>query len=183
MHPYIKISTLNDFLFCPKSIYFHELYWKFDTANYHDLPQQKGKLAHQSIDSKKYSTSKNVLQWLEVFSQKYGLIGKIDIYDLETKTLIERKRFIKKIYLGYKYQLWAQYLCMIEIWYEIKHLKFYSMKDNKSYPINLPTVQDIEKFEQFLEKYRKFDPSKRKPTNPAKCKRCIYNRLCDVSLV
>ena len=182
MHSYIKISTLNDFIFCPKSIYFHQLYEKFDTHNYHDLPQQKWKIAHQTVDTKKYSTSKKILQWLEVYSQKYQIAWKIDIYDLETKTLIERKRLIKKIYIWYKYQLRAQYFCMIEMWYEIKKLKFYSMKDNKSYYIPIPDENITQQFEKLLEEYRNFDPSKRKPTNPEKCKKCIYNRLCDVSL-
>lgn len=35
-------------------------------------------------------------------------------------------------------QLYAQYFSMIEMGYEVKKLKFYSMEDNKMYPIKLP---------------------------------------------
>jgi hypothetical protein len=52
------------------------------------------------------------LQGLDVYSEEYGICGKIDIFDKKTGELIERKSLIKrendkeKIYLGYKLQLW-----------------------------------------------------------------------------
>jgi CRISPR-associated protein Cas4 len=101
------------------------------------------------------------------------------LYNKATKTLIERKTQIKQIYLGYKYQVWAQYLCMTEMGFPVKQIILYSLKDNKSYSIPLPTHQDIKEFENFLEKYKNFDVNNFKQTNIHKCEKCIYKNLCN----
>lgn len=111
MEPYIPISFLNDFIFCPRSIYFHQLYGGSDESLYHSTDQSEGKEAHKTLDNKSYTTAKAVLQTLEVYSQKYGIGGKIDTYDQAKKLLVERKKKIKVIYDGYIYQLYAQYHC------------------------------------------------------------------------
>ena len=85
MEAYISISFLNDFIFCPRSIYFHQMYGRASTRLYHTNDQVKGLTAHSSIDNQKYSTAKTVLQGLEIFSEQYGLCGKIDTYDSKTK--------------------------------------------------------------------------------------------------
>lgn len=183
MDSYIKISTLNDFTFCPKSIYFHELYSKYDSKNYHQKEQTEGKLTHQSIDKKTYSTSKKILQGISVFSEKYNLCGKIDIYHIEKRSLMERKTYVEKIYKGYVFQLYAQYFCMIEMWYDVERLRLYSMKDNKVYGIILPWKHEINEFERFLDTYIAFDINNiyfRQNSN--KCKKCIYRELCDLNL-
>jgi len=36
---YIPISTLNDFIFCPYSIYLHNVYENTDESLYHAIPQ------------------------------------------------------------------------------------------------------------------------------------------------
>ena len=183
METYIKISTLNDFVYCPKSIYFHELYDKYNTYIYHTTYQQQWKFNHESIDRQFYSNKKNILQSLTVYSQKYQLLGKIDLYNKATKTLIERKSYIKETYQGYIYQVWAQYLCLEEIWYKVKQIILHSKKDNKSYSIPLPSWKELEKFTKFLEDYHKFDLHNFKQTNPKKCQMCIYKNLCDIALI
>lgn len=45
---YIPISFLNDFIFCPRSIYFHQLYGRSNESIYHTTSQSEGKLAHKS---------------------------------------------------------------------------------------------------------------------------------------
>ena len=142
MEDYIKLSTLNDFIFCPKSIYYHNLYDNYDKDIYQEEAQKQGTKIHESIDNKTYSTRKTILQWLSVYSDYYKIAWKIDIFDLRTWELIERKTQIfldnnkkPKIYLWYKYQLWGQMLCLEEMWYEIKSLWIYSVKDNKKYRI------------------------------------------------
>lgn len=184
METYIKISNLNDFIFCPKSIYFHDLYNKYSSSNYHQKPQKKWKINHKSIDTQTYTTSKNVLQWITVYSTTYKLLGKIDIFDIDKWILIERKTKITKIYTWYKYQLWAQYFCLQDTWYNVQKLKLYSLEDNKSYNIPIPTEQETEKFNQLINRYKSFDPvsSHIKP-NPAKCKMCVYNQLCDIAVL
>lgn len=179
MEPYIQISKINDFIFCPKSIYFHGLYENFSEKTYHQSPQVKGKIKHESVDYQKYSTAKRYLQGLEVYSEKYNLAGKIDIYDKDAKALIERKNKITKIYDGYRYQLYAQYFCMVEMGYEVESLFFYSMSDNKKYEIDLPRGEELIKFESVLEAIRNFDMLKNNfKQNPAKCEKCIYAELC-----
>lgn len=182
MENYIKITTLNDFIFCPKSIYFHELYEKYNTSNYHKTYQKEWRINHESIDNQHYSNKKDILQWITVYSEKYKLLWKIDIYDKQTKTLIERKTKIKEVYLWYKYQLYAQFFCMQEMWYEIIKLKIYSMKDNKNYFIPIPDEEEKQKFEKFLTDYMNFDISKSFQQNPKKCQMCIYKELCDINL-
>lgn len=179
MEPYIQISKINDFIFCPKSIYFHGLYENFSEKTYHQSPQVKGKIKHESIDQGKYSTAKKYLQGLEIYSEKYNLAGKIDIYDAENKTLTERKNKINKIYDGYRYQLYAQYFCLKEMGYEVNNLFFYSMSDNKKYEIDLPTPSETAEFEAILDKIRNFDMLKNNfSPNPVKCAQCIYKELC-----
>ena len=58
---YISISTLNDFIFCPYSIYLHIVYMESDEGLYHATPQTQGRIAHETVDEKKGSTSKDVI--------------------------------------------------------------------------------------------------------------------------
>lgn len=179
MLSHIQITKLNDFIFCPRSLYFHGVYENFATKTYHDKPQKKGRLNHESIDQKTYSTSKKFVQSLPIYSKKYNLAGKIDIYDSEEKALIERKTRVKTIYDGYKYQLYAQYFCLIEMGFEVKKLLIHSLEDNKRYVIDLPIGEELKKFENLIEEIKNYDISndKTKP-NPEKCKNCIYSELC-----
>ena len=58
---YIAISTLNDFIFCPYSIYLHNVYMDTDEGLYHAIPQTRGKTAHQSIDWKYLNMLENTI--------------------------------------------------------------------------------------------------------------------------
>lgn len=180
---YIPISFLNDFIFCPRSIYFHQLYGRITQRLYQTTDQIRGTDAHKTIDRKKYTTAKTVLQGLAVFSEKYGIGGKIDLFDLNKSLLVERKKKIKVIYDGYIYQLYAQYYCLTEMGYQVKKMKLYSMDDNKSYPVKLP-VADRERqegFEKLIQDIYSFDLKTPFLTNINKCRHCIYCNLCDVT--
>ncbi len=187
MEEYIKLSTLNDFIFCPKSIYYHTLYDNYEKNIYQEQAQKEGILNHNSIETQKYSSKKNTLQWLSVFSENYKIAWKIDIFNKENWELTERKTQIfldekwkPKIYLWQKYQLWGQMICLEEMWYEVKTLFIYSLKDNKKYRIYKPSTKELLKFEEMLEKYKKFDLLKKNwKQNTQKCIRCIYRELCD----
>src|SRR3989338_8357855 len=96
MEHYIQISKLNDFVFCPRSVYLHSIYDSFTQKTYHRTPQLVGKIKHQTIDKKTYSTSKDILCGLEVYSEKYNLVGKIDIFYKKKGLLVERKTKVKK---------------------------------------------------------------------------------------
>lgn len=183
MESYIPISFLNDFIFCPRSIYFHQLYGRSSESLYHTTDQSEGKIAHKSIDTKTYTTSKKVLQTIEIYSHRFGLGGKIDTYDMDKKQLTERKKKITTIYDGYIYQLYAQYHCLVDMGYEVKTIRLYSIDDNKIYPVKLPQDDPNRQksFEELLQKMKDFDLTKPFSINPNKCNRCVYRYMCDVS--
>lgn len=180
MDDYISISQLNDFIFCPYSIYLHNVYMEADEGLYHATPQTKGRIAHLNVDDDTKPKKNNELVSLPVFSQRYSLMGKIDVYRINEKLLIERKYQLKQIFQGQIYQLWAQYFCMEEMGHDVEKLAFYEISTNKMIPVNLPNEDDIHKFESFLDSFRTYDPSKDSiKLNPNKCRHCIYCSLCD----
>lgn len=179
MHSYIPISTLNDYIFCPRSIYLHGLYGNFAQQMYHRKPQTVGKIKHENIDKSRYSSAKRYKQGMVVYSEKYQLAGKIDIYDSKEKTLIERKYKIKHIYDGYKYQLYAQYFCLTEMGRKVKKMYLHSLADNKRYPMPVPAGSEKKKFEQLVKNMQNARAEKLPVLkNKAKCEQCIYKPLC-----
>lgn len=177
----ILLSQLNDFIFCPASIYFHALYGSMDTMLYQDKAQINGTNAHKSVDEQHYSTRKDVLQGIDVYCEKYRLIGKIDLYDMKHQLLTERKKKIKVLYDGYIFQLYGQYFAMKEMGYQIKTIRLYSMDDNKVYPIKLPENDNemLAKFENTINDIRNFDMFTFNQNNKDKCAACIYEPACD----
>ena len=60
---YISISTLNDFIFCPYSIYLHNVYMESDEGLYHATPQTRGRIAHETIDEKRASNRMIIISY------------------------------------------------------------------------------------------------------------------------
>jgi CRISPR-associated exonuclease Cas4 len=158
MDDIIQISKLNDFVYSPESLYLHQIYEGFDVSTHHDLPQTTGRLNHATIDQGEYSSSKHILQGTTVYCEKYGLVGKIDIFNIKKNHLIERKTQVKTIYPGYKYQLWAQMFAMQEKGYIVKKLFVHSLTDNKRYEIAKPTASELTEFENIVQQIRDYDP-------------------------
>ena len=187
MENYIKLSTLNDFIFCPKSIYYHTLYDSYEKNIYQEKAQKEGTKIHEKVDNKTYSSSKHILQAMSVYSEFYQIAWKIDIFNTKTEELIERKTKIfldkewkPKIYLWQKYQLWWQMFCLQEMWYNVQSLWIYSVKDNKKYRIYKPNDMQLLKFQKILKEYKNFDLlQKNFRQNTQKCLKCIYRELCD----
>lgn len=178
----IQISKINDFIFCPYSLYFHSIYETFNQKSYHRFSQTIGKIKHQNIDCGKYSSSKRFLQGTSLYSLKYKLIGKLDIYDIKNKYLIERKYKVKKIYDGYKFQLYAQALCLKEMGYSVKKMFIHSLVDNKRYLISMPKRKELAYFRQTLNQIWDFHfQNKKIAISPNKCQNCIYKTLCEFS--
>lgn len=176
MDSYIRISTINDFMYSPKSLYLHGVYESFDQSVYHETPQKVGKMNHECIDNGTYSTSKRYVQGLSVYCEKYNLGGKIDMYDRDQKMLIERKTRINngRIHEGQKYQLYAQMYAMREMGYPVEQLRIHSLQDNRRYAVPLPLPFEERCFEQVLAAMRSYDPIH--DTDP----RTQY--LCDISI-
>ncbi len=181
----ILITNINDFIFCPVSIYFHSLDGSTEKLIYQDFFQLNGTAAHEKSDNGEYSDRKDILQAIDVYSSEYNLIGKIDTFDISLGRLTERKKHISVIYDGYVFQLYAQYFALVDMGYAVNEIRLYSMDDNKVYNIELPyeNITMLEKFENTLQMINSFDFDNFKQENKIKCERCIYNQLCCYSCV
>lgn len=179
MNRTLTFASLNDFIFCPASIYFHGMYEGVEGLLFKDVPQVAGSHAHKEIDLG-ILYSKDVISSLFVYSQKYDVCGKIDKYFVKEKRLVECKKHINKVYDGYIYQLYCQYFGMIEAGFEVKELYCYSIDDNKKYKVALP-LEDSEMlyaFEETLRSIHTFSLERFSQNNIEKCKNCIYSNIC-----
>lgn len=181
----ILITELNDFIFCPASIYFHKLYGCIDKISYQSIEQLNGTAAHEAVDEGKYSDKKTILMGMDIYCEKYNLIGKIDIVNLEKHAIRERKKQIKQIYDGYIFQVYAQYFALKEMGYDINSIELYSMDDHKTYCVKLPEEDSemFHKFEKTIADIRSFKMDSFMQNNVLKCQRCIYEPACDKSLL
>lgn len=180
MSDYISLSTLNDFIFCPYSIYLHGVYMDKDEDLYKATPQVDGTIAHEGIDRKSGSTRQSDIMALPVYSDELGICGKIDIYKQDKRLLIERKNNLKRIFRGQIYQLWGQYFCMEEMGYCIDQLAFYEISTNKMHLVALPGADGKEELRNFIQNFKNFDLTQATINpNPNKCRHCIYCNLCD----
>lgn len=181
----IIITALNDFIFCPVSIYFHNLDMDSDDMTLQSSDQLNGKASHNVVDKGIYSSRQAVLSGIPVYSERYGLFGKIDIFDTESKILMERKKKVKTVYDGYVFQLYAQYFALKEMGYNVYKLVIHSMDDNKSYPIALPeeNIEMLCKFESLIQSMKSFEMENFIQSNSEKCQHCIYEPLCSFSVI
>lgn len=164
-------------MYCPASLYLHTMFEGFSEKTFHDTPQVVGKLKHTAIDEKTYSSAKRYLVGIDVYSTNYNIAGKVDIYDLKTKTLIERKAKIQKVYDGYRYQLYAQYFCLQDMGYEVSSMVIRSLDDNKTYTIPIPKKKEQKEFGVVLKQMRSFDPRSLYAHSCPKCEQSIYGTL------
>ncbi len=180
----ISVSTLNDFIFCPASIYFHQMYEDLTTSLFQTKFQLEGTAAHEPVDAGRYSTRKNILQGLSVFCEQYNLLGKIDVFDTTAGFLIERKKKITTVYDGYVFQLYGQCFSLREMGYTVQRIRLHSLDDNRNFDIPLPENDAVmlAKFESTIKQINQFDMSNFMPTNAAKCRNCIYSPFCDRTL-
>ena len=179
----ILFTQLNDFVFCPISIFFHSLCGNQSTETYQRKEQIMGTHVHSKIDNKEYSSSSHILQGMMCYCEKYNLIGKIDLYDIDKGLLTERKRKIKVVYDGYVFQLYAQYFSLVEMGYDVNQIRLYSYDDNKIYRQLLPSDNPVMlgKFEQIITDINNFAFDQFEQTNAEKCMNCIYEPVCDRS--
>lgn len=180
MNDFIAIATLNDFIFCPYSIYLHSVYMESEDETYKASPQTKGTIAHEGIDRKTASTRKDDIMALPVYSEELGVSGKIDLFKQDRHLLIERKNNLKRIFQGQIYQLWAQYFCMTEMGYDVRQLAFYEISTNKMIPVEMPGDNGKQELLAFIQRFKTYNPLTTPFTvNVNKCTHCIYCNLCD----
>ena len=94
----IIITNLNDYEFCPVSIYFHNAMGNLDRIMSQSKCQIDGTHSHKSLDERTYSTRSEILQSMDIYCDRYGLIGKIDYFDSKNGVLTERKKKIKRVF-------------------------------------------------------------------------------------
>ena len=111
----IRLSNINDFLFCPVSIYFHNLMEDADKMMSQSRCQINGTHAHKTIEEGRYTSRNDVLQGVEVYCEKYDLTGKIDLFDVKKGILTERKKKISRLYEGQIFQVYGQYFALKEM--------------------------------------------------------------------
>ena len=177
------MTQLNDFIFCPRSLYYSGIYKNTGSVElYHAAPQLNGKAAHEAVDENRYSSRKNILQGTTVYCEKYNLVGRIDTFDVLTGVLTERKNSITAVYDGFRFQLYAQYFALMEMGYKVREMRLYSVKDNIIHPIPIPDVNQVAEFERVLHCMVDWTPEREFVANPKKCHACIYSALCDYNL-
>lgn len=176
----LTITQINDFIFCPRSLFFHDfLRENLAPSNFRESPQIQGLAAHSAIDRREYSDRKDILQGTMVYSSKYNLLGKIDLFDTRSGRLTERKYSITAVYDGFRYQLYAQFFALSEMGYSVRCMELYSSKDNRKYPIPIPGKIETLEFEQTLDAMRKYSPEQdRSIPNLNKCRNCNYREIC-----
>lgn len=78
-----------------------------------------------------------------------------------------------------------QNFALCEMGYEVRKLQFYSMIDNKTYPVELPAENDEmrREFEKTIENIRSFNMDNFVQDNIEKCRKCIYEPSCDRGLI
>lgn len=179
METFLPITYLNDFVFCPYSIYLHQVFDNSKEVVYSASPQQTGKSAHSIIDSEKSKQQAQTIKGAYVISNRLGIYGKIDTFYIAKQKLVESKYQIKTIYKGYYYQLWAQYFALTEMGYTITELCFYSIRDKKTYSVEIPQQQEFDELRSHIRKIARFDFEQEMNVNPVKCQHCIYTSLCD----
>ena len=152
---------------------------------YQAKSQTEGLNAHKAIDNKDYTDKKTILQGINVYCSEFNLIEKIEIFNIEKGLKKKKKNKIIKIYDGYIYQLYAQYYALKEMGYDVKKIRFHSIKDNKNYDIKLPyeNIDTDNKFRNLIKEIHNFDIRKFQAQNIEKCKNCIYEPSCDRSLL
>ncbi len=78
MEPYLMMTQINDFLFCPRSMYFSSIYRNtVNTDMFHQLPQTIGQSAHAAVDEHRYSTRKTVITGIFVYSDGNNMKSKL----------------------------------------------------------------------------------------------------------
>ena len=167
-------------MFCPYSIYLHNIYEETDGDFYKAMPQTRGSIAHRNIEHKTASTRSSCIMSLPVMSERLGVYGKIDMFRQNERTLIERKYKLKRVFQGQAFQLWAQYFCMTEMGYDVRALAFYETSAHKTHPIPLPDEQGLKELKSLILHFRAFNPASSVfNVNSNKCAHCIYCNLCD----
>lgn len=181
MRELIPISSLNDFLFCPYSLYLHQVYrGTAEEETVKATPQLAGTAAHlrKETDS---TGDQYLITSLPVLSKELGIQGVIDELDIRIGTLTEYKNNVKTIYPGQVMQLHGQYYCLTEQRYDIRRLFLTEISSGTKHEIPLPDKTDLSELKKLIQRIQNYTPEQKIDVNPTKCRKCIYCQLCEKS--
>lgn len=146
-------------------------------ASYHDAPQIKGNEMHAAVDQRRYSNRKEILQGLAIYSEELQIQGRLDTFNTKTGELVERKAHITTMYPGYYLQLYAEYFCLLEMGHRPKKLAFYSMQDNKKYPVKPPGEAEKQQLQDTIRQMQTYTPEQLLHHHCSNCDSNIYSPL------
>ena len=180
MEDIIAISTLNQYVFCPRrcALMHIEGIW---SDNEHTA---KGTILHEHADERGYETigKARVLRALPLYSHKYGLSGKADIVEVRGKEIIpvEYKKGKRREFDNDNIQLTAQALCLEEMFEtEIKRGFIYHASSKKRREVLIDedlrkaTIETIEKVRELLSNEH-IPSAEYKP----RCEGCSLYNIC-----
>lgn len=140
---FITFTQIKDFLFSPATTYLQNIYREFAEEAWKGEALVAGKQAHSSIDYGNYTKKRDVLVGKTAYWSEQNVGGKIDIYSpSEGGVLVERKRFVDRVWLGDRAQLYAQYFALREEGLPIRRLAVHSLSTNRRFYIDLPSDAD-----------------------------------------
>ncbi len=181
MDGFVSFSQLNDFLFCPRSLYLHSLYYGYKTSLFHDTAQANGTAAHETIDNNTYKR-KGWVSGIWLCSPTYGIYGKCDLYNATTGVLVERKRTVHRLFLGLIMQVWAQAVCLEERGNIVGKIFLHSLTDNIKHSVKLPDAGVKSQLKALVYDIKSYTLLQG-DLNPSvyKCQNCIYAPLCPLA--
>ena len=180
MYGLLPISNLNDFLFCPYSIYLHSVYKGTEEEVCKAAMQKEGSYAHRKKEDDD-AHKKGVVTSLPVISEKLGIYGVTDAFDIENGILTEYKNRLTAVYPGQRIQIQAQCLCLKEMGYRVSEIRLTEISTGKILPVDLPDIDTVKEIECLIRRIKQYNPDNDIEVNPNKCRKCIYCSLCEKS--
>lgn len=141
----LSIFTISEYAYCPRSCfyYLHHFYSKHTINN--DFIQDGAGLHAKKLDfAQKWEKSEKLMANINLYSEKYGLVGKIDLIGKSANELypIECKRGKVRNYPNLKLQLILEAICIEEMFQlQIKKGYLYFFSSNRRERINI-SVKD-----------------------------------------
>lgn len=99
MNDYIPLSTLNDFIFCPYSIYLHSVYMESDEDLYKATPQIKGAIRLQFSVYEVRNTKRivnNLMSKIEAYAKHFTADDSVILFDIEAEKLTKYGNAIRR---------------------------------------------------------------------------------------
>ena len=183
---FLPLSFIAEYQYCPRSAF----YLLIDTPKYRDENYyiQSGRQAHQKVDDGYVASksSKKVESSVKVFSEKFGISGKVDILEFYKNgeiVPVELKRGQKRENETHQIQLALTALCLQEMFLQnIRKVAIIFTNDRQRQEIIL-TAELLEKAKNIAHTIHQKVRDEIIPYNfpmqkDQRCVGCCFNSLC-----